>query len=120
MTSGRPKFIITSEICCKAEELAAQGLHKYQIAQVLGIHRDTLNEKEKEYTDLSDAITLGKAKGIQVVVNALFEKARRGDVAAIKYFLNNRDNDNWNERKDVSISSPEGITFVNNYSGKPE
>lgn len=95
---GRPAFEITSEVCKKAESLAAQGLTLEQTAQTLGISYQTLNEKRKEYDEFSEAIELGKAKGIATVTNALFNKAKDGDVPAMKYYLNNRDNGNWKDR----------------------
>lgn len=101
---GRPAFDITPEVCKKAESLAAQGLTLEQTAHALGISYQTLNEKRKEYDKFSDAIELGKAKGIATVTNALFNKAKDGDVPAMKYYLNNRDNGNWQERVAVSAT----------------
>jgi len=107
MPTGRPSFEITPEIIERVEELAAQGLPKYQIAHVLGIHRDTLNEKEKEFSDFSDAIERGKAQGIETITNVLFSKAQTGDTAAIKYYLNNR-SDEWSETQKHELSGPGG------------
>lgn len=98
MPAGRPKIIPDEAMCKKAESLAAQGLTLEQIAITLGISYDTLNEKKKEFSDFSDAIAEGKAKGIATVTNALFNKAKDGDVPAMKYYLNNRDNGNWKDK----------------------
>lgn len=100
MGAGRPKIIPGDAMCKKAESLAAQGLTLEQIALTLGISYDTLNERKKEYSEFSEAIALGKAKGIATVSNALFNKAKDGDVPAMKYYLNNRDNGNWKDRID--------------------
>jgi len=107
MPAGRPPFEITPEIIERVEELAAQGLPKYQIAHVLGIHYDTLNEKTKEYPEFSDAIERGKAQGIETITNALFHKAQTGDTSAIKYYLNNR-SDDWSETQKHEHSGPAG------------
>ena len=118
MTAGRPKFEITPEVLKKTEKLAAQGLDKKQIAKVLGICYQTLNEKTKEFSEFSDAIETGKAKGVATVSNALFEKAKSGDVVAQKYFLNNRNSDNWKDKVHQDhTSNGEGLVFVNNYGG---
>lgn len=98
MPAGRPKFEITDDVCKKAQSLAAQGLTLEQTAHSLGISYQTLNERRKEFTQFSEAIELGKAKGIATVTNALFNKAKEGDVPAIKYYLNNRDNGNWKDK----------------------
>jgi len=99
---GRPKFEITPEVLAKAEKLAAQGLALYQIADVLGICYQTLNEKKKEFSEFSDAIRIGQSKGIATATSALFKEAAGGDVPALKYYLNNRDNENWKEKREVS------------------
>jgi len=108
MPAGRPKIIPDDAMCKKAESLAAQGLTLEQIALTLGISYQTLNERKKEYVDFSEAIELGKAKGIATVTNALFGKAKDGDVPAMKYYLNNRDNGNWKDRIDNTLSGPGG------------
>ena len=58
----------------------------------------TIYEKRVEYADFADAIKAGRAKGINVVTNALFTKAKGGDTPAMKYYLNNRDGDNWKDK----------------------
>ena len=105
---GRPAIPITKAKCESAKVLAAQGLTLRQIAANLGMAYQTLNEKSKEYSDFSDAIAEGKAIGIKAVTNALYDKAVDGDVPAMKYFLNNRDNDNWKDRIDNTHSGPGG------------
>ena len=99
---GRPPFEVNQNIIDKVEKLAAQGLHQYQIADVLGICYQTLNEKKKEFSGFSDAIRIGKSKGVATITNAVFNKAAKGDVVAAKYYLNNRDDKNWQEKREVS------------------
>lgn len=72
---GRPAIEITPEICKKAELMAARGLTMTQIADALGMHYDTLNEKKKEFSEFSEAIKRGQAKGIGTITNCLFERA---------------------------------------------
>lgn len=98
MPAGRPAFKVTEQVIKQAETLGAQGLTLKQIAHVLGISYQTLNEKRKEFSELSEAIEIGRAKGVAKVTNALFEKAVGGDVHAAKYYLNNRDNANWKDK----------------------
>ena len=98
MPGGRPPFEINDTVCKKAEALAAQGLTMDQIAAVLGIGVRTVYEKQAEYPQFSQAITDGRAKGIATISNALFQNAKKGDTQAQKYYLNNRDKDNWKDR----------------------
>lgn len=95
---GRPLIEITDVLCKKAESLAAQGLTMDQIAHTLGMGYSTIYEKVNKYTEFSEAIEAGRSKGIAQVTNALFKRAVDGDVSAQKYYLNNRDNDNWKDR----------------------
>jgi hypothetical protein len=120
MPGGRPKFEITPEVLKKTEKLAAQGLDKSQIARVLGICYQTLNEKTKEFSEFSEAIEEGKAKGVATITNALFVKAKGGDVNAQKYFLNNRNNENWKDKvvSEVDITSG-GKTIKNDWHIHP-
>jgi len=103
MATGRPKFEITPDVCKKAETLAAQGLTLEQTAHTLGISYQTLNEKKKQFSEFSDAIARGKAKGVATITNALFQKAKNGDVQAQKYYLNNRDSNNWSDKQRVDV-----------------
>ena len=93
---GRPKFEITTDLCKKAESLAAQGLTQQQIASVLGISETTLYDKQSKYTEFSDSIKRGKDKGIATVTNALFNKARQGDNTSMIFYLKNQAG--WQDR----------------------
>ncbi len=87
---GRPKFVVTKEMCNKAEAYAAQGLTQEQIAMALGIGLSTLYEKQNEFTEFAEAIKRGKGKGIQTITNRLYEKALEGDNTAMIFYLKNR------------------------------
>ena len=87
---GRPKFVVTKEMCDKAEAFAAQGLTQEQIAMALGIGLSTLYEKQNEFIEFAEAIKRGKGKGIQTITNRLYEKALEGDNTAMIFYLKNR------------------------------
>ena len=117
---GRPLIEITNALCKKAEKLAGQGLTIDQISTYLGMGTATLYEKVNKYPEFSDAITRGRAKGIDKITNALFDKALDGDVQAQKYYLNNRDNKNWRDRHEHTLNSDKPITFNLSYDAPPE
>jgi len=97
---GRPRFEVTPEVCEQVENLAAQGLTVDQIALVLGVHKATLFDKQKEYSDFSDAIKRGRGKGIANVTNALYEKATVDkDNTAMIFYLKNRAG--WVDKQEV-------------------
>ncbi len=127
---GRPEIEIDDDICAKAESLAAQGLNMEQIALVLGIGERTFYEKKKKFPQLSQSLASGKAKGIAVQVNSLFQRGKGyshpeekifcnkdgeitrvqttkhypPDTGAAMAWLSNKDPDNWSIRKDVKHS----------------
>ncbi len=84
---GRPAWIPTPEIMEQVESYASAGLTKQQIADCLGISYETLNEKTKEYTEFSESIKRGQAKGIAMVANELVKNVKIGNVTAQIFFL---------------------------------
>jgi len=112
MPAGRPLLEITPALCEKAETLAGKGLTINQIALSLGMGKSTLYDKKAEYVEFSDAIERGRAKGIETITNALFKNASEGDTVAQKYYLNNRDNDNWKDRIHSNTEHTGEVTHV--------
>ena len=90
---------ITEEICRKAERFAANGLTMRQIAYSLGMGHSSFYEKQKEFPEFKEAIEVGRAKGIAVISNALFETAKTGNVAAQIFYLKNRSPDSWKDAR---------------------
>lgn len=130
---GRPAFEITEDVLKRVEAHASQGLTKKQIARTLGICYDTLNEKQKEYPEFSEAIKRGQAKGIAKVSNALFQRAvgyshsdtkimqHQGkvithtytkhfppDTTAQIFFLKNRSPEEWKDRHNHEHTGADG------------
>ncbi len=94
---GRPKWIPTPEICAEANDLASKGLTVSQICDCLNISETTFYERQQEYAEFADAIKKGRSIGMQVITNALFEKAKSGDNTAMIFYLKTRDRENWGE-----------------------
>ena len=93
----------------KVESFAAVGCSMEQIAANLGIAPSTLYSRVKENGEIGEAITRGRAKGVAKVANALFQKAMDGDVNAQKYYLGNRDPENWASLNKVEMTGKDGI-----------
>jgi len=110
--AGRPKFEITPDIIKRVETYAAQGLTQEQIARCLGICYDTLNERKKEYSEFSEAIKAGQAKGLATVSNALFVGAKGGNTTAQIFYLKNRGPDDWKDRQAVTVSGDEDKPII--------
>lgn len=77
-----------------------QGLTKEQIAEKLGISRNTLWLKEKENVTLSNALKQGRDVADTLVENALFQNAINGNFGAQVFWLKNRKPNDWKERAD--------------------
>ena len=108
---ARPAIQITDEIITKAERLAAQGLTQEQIARCLGWNPATLYEKKKQFSEFSESIKKGQAKGLAEITNALFESAKGGNVTAQIFFLKNRDPESWRDKQAVEHSGQARIAY---------
>jgi hypothetical protein len=84
---GRPVIPITDEMIEKAEALSSRGLTMEQIADSLGLGARTLYEKEQAFPQLAQAIKAGRAKGISVIANALYECGKAGNITAQIFYL---------------------------------
>jgi hypothetical protein len=70
--------------------LAMQGMTMDEIADALGIHRDTLFKKKRELADFSDALKKGVAEGKIVATSQLFHRVKKGEAWAVIFFLKAR------------------------------
>lgn len=112
------------------EAWARDGLTLDQIANNLGIHRDTLNEYKKAYSDLADALKRGKEVVDIEVENALFKAAtgyyyeeetvtnsgrkvtvrkyEKPNTTAMIFWLKNRKREAWRDKQDVEHTGENG------------
>lgn len=96
----------------QVRELASKGLTEQQIADVLGVNWKTLAARKKKYAEFLEALSIGKALGIQTATNALFESVQSGHFPAIKFYLCNRDPENWKDKREVDSKSEEAVTVI--------
>lgn len=87
------------------EGWARDGLTDIQIAEKLGISKDTFYEYKKKHSDFSDSLKKGKEIVDYEVENALLQSALKGNVTAQIYWLNNRKPKQWRNKQDVDISN---------------
>ena len=78
------KIVIELE---KVEALASRGLTVEQVSDCLGIDRKTFYNNRKKNPAIEEAFQRGRSKGIQVIANALWEKAKDGDNTAMIFYL---------------------------------
>ena len=100
---GRPRFEVTPEVLEKTESLMAKGLTVEQCAGMLGISTSTFYLYQAEFSEFSDTIKRGQARGIDAVTNALFENATVDrNVPSIIFFLKNRAG--WVDKQEIAAT----------------
>lgn len=90
----------------QVEALAQRGLTQQQIADALGISVSTLYKNKRENEEFVDAIKRGKAKGIAVATNKLFELMKEGNLGAVIFFLKTQGG--WKETNITEIQGKNG------------
>lgn len=85
----------------KIKALASRGLTKEQIALSLGFSSRTFLRRQQENKEIEQAYREGKAQGIGIIANALFEKAKKGDNTAMIFFLKCN---GWKENQETTIN----------------
>lgn len=123
MAKGKYQYWLTEEGLTLLAGWARDGLTDEQIAQNMGICRDTLIEWKKKYSDISDTLKKGKEVVDIQVENALLKRAlgysyiessteKTGnsvkqkitqkhvapDVTALIFWLKNRRPDKWRDK----------------------
>ena len=93
----------------KVRKLAARGLSRTQVALALGISRDTLYRHKAQNSAIEEAFEQGRAEGVGLVANALFEKAIKGNVVAQIFFLKCN---GWKETEALEINDKNPVKIV--------
>lgn len=129
MAKGKYQEWLTKEGLLKLEGWARDGLTDEQIAENIGISRQTLYDWKNKYPDISDALKRGKEIVDREVENALLKRALgyqyietktetdevgrvktietvkevAPDVTAIIFWLKNRKPNVWRDKRDIDI-----------------
>lgn len=129
MASAKWKKWVTAANLKKIEQWAAQGLSDKEIAtKCMKISCSTYYDYKKQHKEIAEALEKGRAVSVEVVVNALFSRAKGGyvtetvtekitdhkgqvtikekvctryippDVGAIAYYLKCKDPDHWKDK----------------------
>jgi hypothetical protein len=92
----------------KIEQFAALGLTREQVAHNLGFSFKTWTRYNTDGS-LEDAYMKGKSKGISVIANALYQKAKQGNTTAQIFFLKCN---GWKESSEVEVKNTTPIQLV--------
>lgn len=109
---AKSKWEYVKEKLILVEGWARDGLADIQIAENLGISKDTFYNYKKKHSDFSDSLKKGKEIIDYQVENALLKNALDGNVTAQIYWLNNRKPKQWKNKRKNTESNNEEITKV--------
>ena len=104
MSQGK-KVVIDLE---KIESYAVLGLTREQVAHNLGFTSRTWQNYNKDGS-LEEAYMRGKSKGVSVIANALYKKAREGNTTAQIFFLKCN---GWKEESAVEVKNTSPVQLI--------
>jgi len=104
-----PKVVpqVDDNMLRQVEELAGYGLSVAQIGCIVGFSERTVHERAKENEDFGAALQRGRAKAAAIVGKALFQRAKDGDVQAIRWWEMTREG--RSEKRQVEQQAKEEI-----------
>lgn len=97
------------------EKWALDGLSQEQIAQNMGIARQTLIEWKNRFPDIADSLKKGRAVVVAALQNKLIQKAMSGDLGAIIFSLKNLAPESWRDKPDGDFGSNLTIVIHDDY-----
>ena len=95
---GRKRIIFTQEDYENITKWSGLGLSEKQIADNLGVSLSSIARNKRNNDRFDTALKKGKAKAIETITNALFEKAKSKDTTSMIFWLKNRDAGRWNDQ----------------------
>lgn len=103
MAKGKYKEWLKPEKLVLLQGWARNGLTDEQIAQNVGVRRETIYDWKKKYPNISNALKIGREQANFIIEGKLFSKASHGNVTAMIFWLKN----NWRDKYNDSTLSPE-------------
>jgi hypothetical protein len=104
--AGRKPWKPTLHHIAEVERMAAMGMNQSDIAYNLGIHIDTFINKKKEFSEFSEAIQRGRARGTRYVTSQLMKNIEAGNFQAQKYWLSVHSG--WKEVQVTELTGSDG------------
>lgn len=86
---------------------AREGLTDKDIAKNIGIAESTVGLWKRKYPIFKQVLKQSKEVADFVIENALFEKAKEGDITAMIFWLKNRQPDKWQKATTIDQQAKE-------------
>lgn len=106
------KFGLVGEKLFLIESLAMEGKTDKEIAQELMISVNTLSRMKNEHYDVYQVLSKTKRMVDYQIEKSLYQKAKEGDVNAIKFWLMNRKSDIWKERRNYEHNVSKSVIVI--------
>lgn len=95
---GNPARWLTPDGLEAIRGWARRGCNYKEVAHNMGIAVSTLSNWRQRYPEIENALQESREVADIIIENALFAKARKGNIAAIIFWLKNRMPDRWRDR----------------------
>lgn len=109
--NGKYKYWISEEGLIRIQGWARDGLTNNQIAEKIGISKQTFYDWLKKYPDLSDSLKENKDVVDRKVENALLKNALNGNVTAQIFWLKNRKPNEWREKREAETNEAQSSSM---------
>ena len=109
--NGKYKQWLTKEGLIRIQGWARDGLTNNQIADKIGISKQTFYDWLKKYPDLSDSLKENKDVVDRKVENALLKNALNGNVTAQIFWLKNRKPNEWREKREIEANEAQSSSM---------
>ena len=106
------KILLTPHEIEQCEKLAGLGMSIREMGHIIGVSKSTMERRQHDQPELSEAIERGRAKASAAVRNTAFKMATSGRHAAMTIFwLKCRDQ--WREASEpVDANQPVKLAYV--------
>ena len=116
MAKGQYRKWLEKENLILLQGWKRNGLTDEQIANNIGIRRETLYAWKNRFPNINNALKIGHDQANYAVESELFKKAVQGNTTAMIFWLKN----NWRDKYNDSELSPEERQLINKRTEKLE
>lgn len=97
--------------------LIAKGIRPANACKKVGIHRSTYCAHVNQYPKFAEAVTRAEMDANELVEQALFNSALKGNPTAQQVWLYNRAPDRWQDKRNLTIGGDKNNPLEINLSG---